>query len=101
MLLARPFVGVVMRDRILSSVDLPAPLPPMRPTTSPRLMSHDTSSSAQMCALCSGGVLLNDVSDERKNPATVSRSVSYCTTVSPTLYGLARYSTRMTKSDTK
>ena len=35
----RPSVGSVMRDRIFSSVDLPAPLRPMMPTTSPRLTS--------------------------------------------------------------
>ena len=32
---ARPSVGVVMRERIFSSVDLPAPLRPMTPSTSP------------------------------------------------------------------
>ena len=32
---ARPVVGAVMRDRIFSSVLLPAPLRPMMPTTSP------------------------------------------------------------------
>ena len=31
----RPLVGAVMRERIFSSVDLPAPLRPMTPTTSP------------------------------------------------------------------
>jgi hypothetical protein len=42
-----PRVGAVMRDKILSSVDLPAPLRPMMPTASPGAMSNDTSSSAQ------------------------------------------------------
>ena len=40
----RPSVGSVMRDRILSSVLLPAPLRPMMPTTSPCLTSKETSS---------------------------------------------------------
>ena len=39
----RPSVGSVIRDRIFSSVDLPAPLRPMMPTTSPRLISKVTS----------------------------------------------------------
>ena len=43
----RPFVGSVIRDRIFSSVLLPAPLRPMIPTTSPGCTSKDTSSSAQ------------------------------------------------------
>ena len=43
----RPSVGSVMRDRILSSVLLPAPLRPMMPTTSPCWTSNDTSFSAQ------------------------------------------------------
>ena len=43
----RPSVGSVMRDRILSSVVLPAPLRPMMLTTSPRLISKSTSRSAQ------------------------------------------------------
>lgn len=37
-----------MRDRILSSVLLPAPLRPMTPTTSPRLISNETSFGAQI-----------------------------------------------------
>ena len=48
---ARPVVGSVMRDRILSSVLLPAPLRPMMPTTSPRLTSNETSFSAQIVCL--------------------------------------------------
>src|SRR5437773_1473093 len=36
-----------MRLRILSSVDLPAPLRPMMPTTSPCLTSKETSFKAQ------------------------------------------------------
>ena len=43
----RPVLGSVMRDRILSSVILPAPLRPMMPTISPRLISKSTSLSAQ------------------------------------------------------
>ena len=48
-------VGSVMRDRIFSSVLLPAPLRPMMPTTSPRAISNDTSSSAQN-SVASGGL---------------------------------------------
>ena len=41
-------VGRVTRARIFSSVLLPAPLRPMRPTTSPSLTSKLMSFSAQM-----------------------------------------------------
>jgi len=43
----RPEVGGVMRDRIFSRVDLPAPLRPMMPTTSPGSMEKETSRNAQ------------------------------------------------------
>ena len=42
-----PSVGGVIRERILSRVDLPAPLRPMMPTTSPSATSKDTLRSAQ------------------------------------------------------
>ena len=42
-----------MRERILSSVDLPAPLRPMMPSTSPRLTSKLTSLSAQNSSVLS------------------------------------------------
>ena len=42
----RPSVGAVIRESIFSSVLLPAPLRPIRPTTSPRSISSDTSRSA-------------------------------------------------------
>src|SRR2546421_711353 len=38
---------MVMRERIFRSVDFPAPLRPMMPTTSPRLTSKETSLRAQ------------------------------------------------------
>ena len=39
-----------MRDRIFSSVLLPAPLLPISASASPRLTSNDTSRSAQNCS---------------------------------------------------
>ena len=42
-----PSVGSTIRLRIFSSVDLPAPLRPTMPTTSPRSTSKQTSFSAQ------------------------------------------------------
>src|SRR5207302_63753 len=45
---ARPSVGSVIRDRIFSSVLLPAPLWPMTPSTSPGATSTETSRRAQM-----------------------------------------------------
>ncbi len=50
----RPAVGSVMRERILSSVDLPAPLRPMMPMTSPGWTSKLTSRSAQIVESLSG-----------------------------------------------
>ena len=43
-----PWLGCVIRDRIFSSVDFPAPFDPMMPTVSPLLISNETSLSAQM-----------------------------------------------------
>ena len=43
----RPSVGSVIRLRIFSRVDLPAPLRPIMPTTSPCLTSKETSLRAQ------------------------------------------------------
>src|ERR1039458_8547525 len=43
----RPEVGSVILLRILSNVDLPAPLRPMMPSTSPCLTSKETSFKAQ------------------------------------------------------
>ena len=43
----RPRVGSVMRERILSSVLFPAPLRPIMPTASPRLISKLMSFKAQ------------------------------------------------------
>ena len=45
---AVPDEGCVIRDRIFSSVDLPAPFAPMMPTVSPLLISNETSLSAQI-----------------------------------------------------
>src|SRR5438034_47385 len=44
---AKPSVGSVIRERTFSSVDLPAPLRPMIPTTSPGSISSETSRSAE------------------------------------------------------
>ena len=48
----RPSVGSVMRDRILSSVLLPAPLRPMMPSLSPACTSKVTSRSAHIVSVC-------------------------------------------------
>ena len=47
---ALPDVGSVIRLRIFSKVDLPAPFRPMIPTTSPGMISKLTSSSARRMA---------------------------------------------------
>ena len=46
-MVAWPVVGSVMRERIFNSVDLPAPLRPMMPMTSPSLTAKETSRRAQ------------------------------------------------------
>ena len=46
-----PRVGSTMRDRIFSSVLLPAPLRPMMPITSPGWISNETSCSAQKSSI--------------------------------------------------
>src|ERR1039457_6624837 len=51
-MVARPLVGSVIRDRILSSVLLPAPFRPMMPTASPCFTSNETSRRAQITSLC-------------------------------------------------
>ena len=48
----RPVVGSVIRLRIFSNVDMPAPLRPMMLTTSPCLISKETSLSAQKSSDC-------------------------------------------------
>ena len=47
-IVALPSVGVVIRVRIFSSVDLPAPFGPMMPISSPSCASKDTSRTAQI-----------------------------------------------------
>ena len=51
-----PPVGSVMRERILSSVDLPAPLRPMTPTTLPQTSRQPRPRNAQNRSFsCLGG----------------------------------------------
>ena len=47
-----PALGGKLPAMILTSVDLPAPLSPIRPTTSPGLSDRDTSLSAWMAPKC-------------------------------------------------
>ncbi len=68
---ARPVVGSVIRDRILSSVVLPAPLRPMMPTTSPGAISNETSRRAQIDAVSVSG---RARPSERSRPTRDSRS---------------------------
>src|SRR5215213_2070797 len=67
-----------MRESILSSVDLPAPLRPMMPITSPGRTVNETSSSAQMVLWllpppAPPGVERNRRSGAAAAPARVSR----------------------------
>src|SRR6266446_5134787 len=97
---ACPFVGAVMRDRILSNVLLPAPLRPMMPTTSPFLTSKETSLRAQMVS----GEWWDEGPRPRRRNADFSvsvrwsRRVSWCRTAVPRRYRLERPSTLITTS---
>ena len=56
LILTRPSLGSVIRDSIFRSVDFPAPLRPMTPTTSPRKTSKDRSLSAQNSSISSPAI---------------------------------------------
>ena len=74
---AVPPVGSTIRLRIFSSVDLPAPLRPTMPTTSPRPTSNETSLSAQNRGppwACSRRVPLRASRAARSLPEMASRS---------------------------
>ena len=83
-----------MRERILSSVLLPAPLRPMMPTTSPRLISKDTSRNAQNSSLgeAASGRRFHGA---RSVSASVSRRALYCrpSCRAPRTYRFPRFST--------
>ncbi len=74
----KPVVGSVICESTFSRVDLPAPLRPMMPTTSPAATSNDTSSSAQSVS-ASGSALAapNRSAPTRREatPAIASRAV--------------------------
>src|SRR4029450_1902326 len=103
---SRPSLGSVMRDRILSSVVLPAPLWPMMLTTSPRLISKSTSRSAQnsstvspstMARPCSMSVPLRNAL--RKPRATTSTNTEPTSARWPMMNFLPSFSARMATSD--
>src|SRR5215475_4359979 len=89
-----PVVGWVIRDRIFSSVDLPAPLRPMIPTTSPGATSKLTSLRAQM--------VVSESPDRRNLPKGLrnalvieSRRVGLRSHLAPTRYSLPIFSALM------
>src|SRR4030095_6685672 len=91
---ARPVVGSVMRERILSSVDLPAPLRPMTPTTSPGGTSKLTSFKAQI--VFSDLPFRRNLASGARNVLTIeSRSVGYDSCRAPMRYCLLKFSTLM------
>ena len=69
----RPVVGSVIRARIESSVDLPAPFGPMTPSTSPRRTSNETSRSAQMSSRRGGSRSLRGRVNEMLDPVAEAR----------------------------
>src|SRR5215831_10995051 len=87
-----PLVGSVMRERILSSVDLPAPLRPMTPTTSPGATSKLTSFSAQIVF----PPFRRNLASGARNVLTIeSRRVRYGSCRAPMWYCLLKFSTLM------
>ena len=54
---SRPEVGAVILERILSSVDLPAPLPPISASTSPSRTSNETSQGPMFAPAGAAGTL--------------------------------------------
>src|SRR6266480_5229775 len=78
-----------MRDKTFNSVLFPAPFRPITPTTSPRLISKETSFNAQngsSLACLRAPVFL-------KNPASVSRKVLYRSDFPPMRNIFPRFST--------
>src|SRR5689334_17077470 len=93
-----------MRERTLSSVLLPAPLRPIMPTTSPCLISKETSFNAHISSslrrrlaarVAAAPCLVNGA---RAALASVSRSVWYGCCPPPSRYCLESPSTRMAMS---
>src|SRR3954465_2205298 len=84
-----PSVGTVMRDRIFRRVDLPAPFPPTRPTTSPRRISCERSFSAQMVVVdAPRPPAANRLNGFDANAAMRSRSESFRAARAPIVYCL-------------
>ena len=80
---ARPDVGAAIRVRIFRSVDFPAPLRPMTPSTWPSGTSNETSRSAQISDL---GRLCSRPVSRFVACTIVSRSVPYAAWYSPRRY---------------
>ena len=86
----QPAEGSVMRERIFSSVLLPAPLWPIRPTTSPWPISTETSRSAHRAVSSSGRGSREPAGEEprvRARPRTRD-SVAWPRAGSPSRYRL-------------
>src|SRR5258708_7068580 len=104
----RPVVGVVMRERTLSSVLLPAPLRPITPMTSPFSTSNETSLSAQKV----DAFVLSDGAERKRRMGALTRLPSaspkrvYRAALpsrpppckAPIRYSLPRFSTRIASS---
>src|SRR5437660_580599 len=91
-----------MRERILSSVLLPAPLRPMMPTTSPRFTSKLTSFSAQKACSPLTASADSPARSRRRGSRTMSvidsRIVLYGLRSPPIWYCLPSPATRMATS---
>src|SRR5262245_47621151 len=87
-----PVVGGVIRDRIFSSVDLPAPLRPMTPTTSPGATSKLTSLRAQI-AVFESPFRLHRPKGLRNALVIESRRVGCDSRLAPMRYSLLIFST--------
>src|SRR5262245_46853213 len=90
-----PVVGSVMRERIFSNVDLPAPLRPITPTTSPGATSKLTSFKAQTVLFSLFPFLRNKPKGLRNVSVIESRSVGLEDCLAPIRYLLLKFSTRI------
>src|ERR1051325_5028280 len=88
-----PVVGSTMRERTFNRVDLPAPLRPMMPTTSPGFTSKLTSFNAHKAALPLPSPAGRRVKGARRALTRASRKVPYEASRVPMRYSLLRFST--------
>ena len=89
---ARPVVGSVTRERILSNVLFPEPFVPMTPKTSPFLISNETSRKAHKLESAGGGPTRRPTNWRMRRESAPARELS-CAWDLPNRYCLDKPST--------